>query len=76
MHSVTLPDKCSADGEYLQGAEALRTCEDLQLRVNPSQSLQTVWRDSLQLAKRRQKDAGLVSETEEKRRVVIFFYVV
>lgn len=39
---------------YLQGAETLGTGEDFQLGVNAPKSLQTVWRDSLQLEKQRQ----------------------
>lgn len=38
---------------YLQGAETLGTGEDFQLGVNTPKSLQTVWRDPLQLEKQR-----------------------
>lgn len=38
-------EKC----EHLQGVEALGACEDLQLGVDASKTLETVWRNPLQL---------------------------
>lgn len=48
IYSAKWPD----NKRYLQGVEALGTCEDFQLGINTSETFQTVRRDLFQLVRR------------------------